>query len=77
MPKFKTKELTREEAEELILDTEYENMKSMAFNSDFSYFNDIMTSGFKGYVNFTDKELEDELYEQVGMKNNTKYKIKK
>jgi len=33
---------------------------------DDSYVNDIFRMGFKGYDNFTDQELTDELKEQLG-----------
>lgn len=56
--------LTREEAEQKILDKEYEDVKESAKFGDFSYINDILSCGFKGYYNFTDKQLVKEMNER-------------
>ena len=70
-----TENLTREEALKKLLDNECSTVEQMVLQNDLSYVNDIFTSGFKGYINFTNKELASELYEQIGLSNGTKYKV--
>jgi hypothetical protein len=68
--------LTREEAEQKILDKECEDVKEQVSNGDLSYVNDIFFGGFKGYANFTDKELAKEIAEQFNVRDKTNLKFK-
>lgn len=68
--------LTREEAEKMILNKECDDVKQQVLRNDLSYVSDIFTSGFKGYINFTNKELEAEMEEQFGNRDNRTRKFK-
>lgn len=56
----KEKVMTRQEINDLLIEDDYESIQV-----DAEYFYNIMHSGFKGYSNYTDKELLDEYYERT------------
>lgn len=58
--------IVREEALKKILNKECEDIQDAAFKNDMSYVSDILSSGIKGYLNFTNKELGAEISAQFG-----------
>ena len=66
MEKIRT--FTRTAAEAQALETEYETIRKCVEEKDMTYVKDVFLSGFKGYINFTDLELETELEAQLGYK---------
>ena len=68
--------LTREEAEKKIIDKECDDIKEAISFNDLSYLADILAIGIKGYLNFTNKELENEIAEQFNVRDKTNFKFK-
>jgi len=54
------KQVTREQAEDLMIDNDCNTVESMAREGDLSYLSDIFYGGFKGYSDYTNAELEAE-----------------
>lgn len=63
------KEVNREFAIDKLIDNEIDSIRQLLFYNDASYIADIFREGHKGYANFTNEELEIELYEQLGQKH--------
>ena len=65
---MQTESLSREAAEYRAIMSEYEAVTKCVEEKDFTYVREIFEQGFKGYMNFTDEELEKELEAQYGRK---------
>ncbi len=63
------KEVSRDFAIDRLIDNEIDSIRQLLFHNDASYIADIFREGHKGYNNFTNEELEIELYEQLGQKH--------
>ena len=65
---MQTESLSRKAAEYRAIMSEYDIVTKCVEEKDFSYVREIFEHGFKGYINFTDEELEKELEAQYGRK---------